>query len=221
MELLDNLYWYEHIGQGNNCNTVAIVSKSCLLVDPGHSWNFEKLLQEMKEDGIYAEDINIALNTHCHPDHCESNEKLTKISRVKIVMHEIEADYLKNKAKSLYEMFSLSIPDFKIDSYLEDSLKLNGIDLEIIHTPGHSPGSVCIYLRKKKVLICGDLVFENSFGRTDLPGGNPLLIKESIERISKLSIEYLLPGHGRMVKGEKNVINNFNYILRILEYNAA
>ena len=172
----------------------------------------------MKKDLIDPKDIDLILNTHCHPDHCESNEIFSKISGARIGMHEIEANYLKNDARLLYEIFNFPFPDFKIDLCLKNSLKLNNSEIEIIHTPGHSPGSVCLYFNEDKTLICGDLIFERSFGRTDLPGGEPTLIKKSIERISNLDIELLLPGHGNFIKGKKNVRNNFDFIKKILNY---
>ncbi len=220
MKLLENLYWYEYVGWENNCNTVVIKDKTALLIDPGHSWNIENLLEKMREDGIYPKDVNTILNTHSHPDHCESNELLLEITKAKIVMHEFEASYLENEAKKLYEMFDIPIPDFTIDHYLGDKLEHDGIEFQIIHTPGHSPGSICLYWRENRVLICGDLIFENSFGRTDLPGGDPMLIKESIDKISKFKIDFLLPGHGRVIKGSDYVANNFNYISKILKHSV-
>ena len=215
-----SIYWYNYTGSRNNCNTIIIKDESCVLIDPGHLWNLEIILQKMRRDGINTKDIDVVLNTHCHPDHCESDEFFPKIAKTKISMHELEAKYLESNGKLVYEMFGFIVPNFKINSYLKDSLKLDGIDLEIIHTPGHSPGSICIYWRKRKVLICGDLIFENSFGRTDLPGGDATLIKNSIEKISKLDAEYLLPGHGNIIEGRVNIRNNFNYILKILEHNS-
>ncbi|MCW3975644.1 MAG: MBL fold metallo-hydrolase [Candidatus Bathyarchaeota archaeon] len=217
MKLYENLYWYEYKGFKNNCNAILIKNDSHLLIDPGHIFNFENLFQEIKRDGIDSKEIITILNTHCHPDHCESNEILQKISRGKIGMHEIEYDYYKNDARLLYEMFNMPFQDSKVDFYLKDSIEHNGLKLEIIHTPGHSPGSVCFYWRKQRVLISGDLIFENSFGRSDLPGGNPSLLQTSVKNISNLDIELLLPGHGKMVDGKKNIQKNFDFINRILK----
>jgi glyoxylase-like metal-dependent hydrolase (beta-lactamase superfamily II) len=216
MKLYENLYWYEYKGFKNNSNTILIKSDNHLLIDPGHIFNFENLFQEIKRDGIDPKEIATILNTHCHPDHCESNEILQKISKGKIGMHEIEYDYYQNDARLLYEMFNIPFQDFKVDFFLKDSIEHNGLNLKIIHTPGHSPGSVCFYWKKQKVLISGDLIFENSFGRVDLPGGDPSLLKSSIKNISNLDVKSLLPGHGRMVDGKKNVQKNFDFINKIL-----
>jgi glyoxylase-like metal-dependent hydrolase (beta-lactamase superfamily II) len=219
MKLSDNLYWYYYEGFKNNCNTIVIKNERCILIDPGHSWNLESLLQKIRKDKINPKNIDFIFNSHSHPDHCESNGILSKPSNAKISMHELEAKYLQNDGGMLFKMFELEIPDFNIDFFLEDSFELDGLKLEIIYTPGHSPGSICVYWPEKKVLICGDLIFAYSFGRTDLPGGDASLIKKSIEEVSKMDIEYLLPGHGNIIKHKINVKNNFDYVLKMLEYN--
>jgi glyoxylase-like metal-dependent hydrolase (beta-lactamase superfamily II) len=83
----------------------------------------------------------------------------------------------------------------------------------VIFTPGHSPGSICLHWEEKKVLISGDTVFYMGVGRTDLFGGNIEALAKSIERLSKLDIEYLIPGHGEMLKGKTAINKNFKLIL--------
>jgi glyoxylase-like metal-dependent hydrolase (beta-lactamase superfamily II) len=79
-------------------------------------------------------------------------------------------------------------------------------------TPGHSPGSLCLYWPDKKALFTGDLVFFQGVGRTDLPGGNGKELKKSIQRISHLDTEYLLTGHGEIVIGQEAIKENFQKI---------
>jgi glyoxylase-like metal-dependent hydrolase (beta-lactamase superfamily II) len=92
-------------------------------------------------------------------------------------------------------------------------LKIGHVTLQVILTPGHSPGSLCFYYPKEKVLISGDTLFQLGVGRTDLPGGNLEDLARSIERLSRLETDYLLPGHGDMIKGKKAVEKNFQVIL--------
>jgi len=96
--------------------------------------------------------------------------------------------------------------------YFGDELKIDGIDLNITLTPGHSPESISIYLPEEKALICGDLVFDRGVGRVDLPGGDFKELKRSIEKVSKLEIEYLLPWHGEVIWGKENIDKNFSFI---------
>jgi hydroxyacylglutathione hydrolase len=88
------------------------------------------------------------------------------------------------------------------------------LSFEVIQTPGHSPGSICLYWPDKKILFTGDVVFNQGIGRTDLPGGNGKELKESIKKISRLDAEYLLPGHGDIVSGREAVKTNFANIER-------
>jgi glyoxylase-like metal-dependent hydrolase (beta-lactamase superfamily II) len=94
------------------------------------------------------------------------------------------------------------------------------VNLTVFHTPGHSPGSICIYWPDKKALITGDLVFNGSVGRTDFPGGSITTLKQSIERVSQLDVEYLLPGHstemGSIIEGKRRVEQNFRAIKFII-----
>jgi glyoxylase-like metal-dependent hydrolase (beta-lactamase superfamily II) len=91
---------------------------------------------------------------------------------------------------------------------------VNGLELKVFHTPGHSPGSLSVYSPKQKVLFTGDLIFKNGIGRTDLPGGNSTLLKKSVERLRELEIEILLPGHGEIISGAKEIRANFDTIER-------
>lgn len=110
-------------------------------------------------------------------------------------------------------MMGMEYPDIKFDIELnEGTWSVGGIDLEIIKTPGHSPALICIYWKEKKTLVCGDLVFDSSFGRVDFPGGSAAQLKESILRISEFDIEHLLTGHMDIVSGRENVLNNFALI---------
>ncbi len=87
--------------------------------------------------------------------------------------------------------------------------------MQVIHTPGHSPGSVSLYWHEKKALFTGDVVFKQGVGRTDLPGGNGEILKESIKRLSHLDVEEMLPGHGEIVSGGELVKTNFQEIERL------
>jgi len=86
------------------------------------------------------------------------------------------------------------------------------LSLDVIHTPGHSPGSICLRWKEEKALFTGDVIFRDGLGRTDLPGGNGEELKQSIRRISRLEVEWLLPGHGDFIAGSKEVQRNFSRV---------
>jgi glyoxylase-like metal-dependent hydrolase (beta-lactamase superfamily II) len=108
------------------------------------------------------------------------------------------------------------VENFEPGVFLQDGdLDVGDYHFEVIHTPGHSPGSVCIYWPERKVLFTGDVVFNQGVGRTDLPGGDGEQLKESIRNLSRLDVEYLLPGHGDILAGSDPVNANFSEIEKV------
>ncbi|MBM3132354.1 MAG: MBL fold metallo-hydrolase, partial [Chloroflexi bacterium] len=95
---------------------------------------------------------------------------------------------------------------------LDGNLNTGKLEFEILHAPGHSPDSICFYCKPEGVMICGDVVFEGNTGRVDFPGGSGKQLKESIEGLARLDIEYLLPGHMGIVKGREKVKRNFEFV---------
>ena len=121
-------------------------------------------------------------------------------------MHKREYEFLKNDGSKLYMAMGASLPDFKVKFFLnEGELNIGKERFRIYHTPGHSPGSICIHYLNENALITGDLVFAMGFGRFDLPGGNPDELKSSLIKVAKLKINYMLPGHGPALKGEHDI----------------
>jgi glyoxylase-like metal-dependent hydrolase (beta-lactamase superfamily II) len=196
----------------NNCNTFLIRGEVTTLIDPGHSRHVPDLIQQMKEDGISTEEIGLVILTHCHPDHFEGLDAFMD-RPIKIAMNREEERYLRESGKLLFEMMGQPMPEYRIDFYLkEGDFHLGKEVFHIYQTPGHSPGSLSIHWPERKVLFTGDLVFYGGIGRTDFLEGNSKLIKESIERMSRLDTEILLPGHGEPVMGKEMVLQNFEFI---------
>jgi hydroxyacylglutathione hydrolase len=111
------------------------------------------------------------------------------------------------------------VPRFSPEFYLKEgeaSLGKNGFKLDVMLSPGHSPGSVCLYWAEKKVLITGDVVFFMSVGRTDFPGGDTAMLKKSIDRLAALDVEYIVPGHNTepkgIIRGKDLVERNFEAV---------
>jgi hydroxyacylglutathione hydrolase len=196
----------------NNCNTYVIDGEMTLLIDPGHSRHVARVLHQMEEDGLSPEKIDLVIITHSHPDHFESVEAFAG-KPVKIAMSREEERYLRESGKYLFEMMRQPIPEFRVDFYLkEGELRIGNKLFQIFQTPGHSPGSLTIYWPDRKVLFTGDLIFYGGVGRTDFLEGNSKLLMESIERMSQLDTELLLPGHGEIVMGKDLVLQNYEFI---------
>ena len=155
------------------------------------------------------DDIDLVICTHAHPDHLEAIP-LFKDKPALFTLHEEEWQWVTTVGKQMSAAFGIDLDDFRPDFFLkEGTLSLDGLELDIIHTPGHSPGSVTLYWPRQKVLFTGDLVFKEGIGRTDLPGGDGAKIKESIKGLMNLDVEWLLPGHGNFISGAENVKKNF------------
>jgi glyoxylase-like metal-dependent hydrolase (beta-lactamase superfamily II) len=196
----------------NNCNSYIIGGDVTVLIDVGHHKHLGRLLALIEEDGLNPQELELIMSTHCHPDHFEALSQFAE-SKALMAIHREEERYLKGHGETLYQMMGITSPRSWADFYLrEGTLKLGKIALQVYHTPGHSPGSLCFYWPKKKVLISGDVVFRGGVGRTDFPGGDANQLKDSIQRLSQLDIEVLLPGHGEIIMGKQSVLRNFNFI---------
>ena len=199
----------------NNCNTYLINEKHPILIDTGLSMCLNGVLEDIKKDGIDPETIELIISTHSHPDHFDGVKHFMQ-KDTKMALHRDEDTFLKETGKGFYNMFGLQMPDYRVDTYLQEgSLNINNTVMEIYHTPGHSPGSVSLYLPDSKTLIVGDVIFQAGVGRTDFPGGDGALLKKSIDKLSTLDIEHLLPGHGDIVEGNDRVKRNFDYVAQV------
>ncbi len=200
----------------NNCNTIVIDGKVPLIIDPGLAKHVGSLFQKIQQDGFDPQKLKLVICTHGHPDHLEGALPLKKAG-VKFAMSLEEERYIIDAGTAWYASHGKKMPALDIDFYLRDgNLTLGKHDFEIIMTPGHSPGGISIYWPKYKVLFTGDTVFMKSVGRVDLPGGNPKLLKKSVDELSRLKIELLVPGHGPAVQGAPNVQANFEFIKKML-----
>lgn len=176
------------------------------VIDSGTGFNFTRLHSMLKIMKLNFSAINQVINTHGHFDHIGGNGYFLK---AKIAIHERDACILeKGDTKNSYaDFFDGKLKPRPVDQKLKDGqvLNVNGMALKVIHTPGHTPGHICLYNEKDGTLFAGDLVFSDGVGRTDLPGGDVDSLDASLERISKLRISKILPGHGEAVleKGDK------------------
>ena len=213
MKVVNNLHafiWNSLIS--NNCNTYLIDGPTRILIDPGHIRLFDHVQKGFEELGMKIEDIGLVICTHAHPDHIEAVQ-LFKDTQALIAFHEKEWQLIKTMDSYLNSSFGINKNSLTPDFFLkEGELFIQGLKLKIFFTPGHSPGSISIYWPEQKVLFPGDLIFKEGIGRTDLPGGDSRLLKESIKRISELEIEELLPGHGEIIPNRDEVKANFDFI---------
>jgi len=227
MQLTEQLYSYLWRGRANNCNSFLLKGNLNILFDPGHIYNdlnescLEMLSRQMAADGISLADIDYILCTHGHPDHVESAGAVREQSSAPIAIHESD-QFILNALPQLYAAKTgKELPSLKADIHLEEgeldfgSGNAQGDRIEVVHTPGHSPGCVTFYLPDHKALISGDTVFEGSIGRTDFPGGDMEALGRSVDKLYQIEgVELLLPGHMGIVQGAARVKHNFEQIKR-------
>jgi len=212
MKLTNNLYFYSEQGM-LDCNTYVIAGSPGIIIDPGNTQFLAARVSGMHQDGIDPADVDIIVNTHLHIDHCSANEAFKELAGARIALHPVQKENYQKVVIDGARLFGTEPPEFTEDYTLEDRpLSNDGVELEIIKSPGHSPDCICFYNRRDKVLVCGDVLFEMNTGRVDLPGGNGEELKKSIEALSRLDIEHLLPGHMGIVSGVEKVVNNFDFI---------
>lgn len=182
-------------------NTYLLINDKglCFIIDPGcYFINERKALQEaLSQKGISPVRL---LNTHCHLDHIFGNKLIHDLFNLKPWIHLLEQPVL-DRSPQAGQMYHVSFePSPNPAGYLTDKedIRLGEDVLKVILAPGHSPGSVCFYCEKQQLLIGGDVLFRESIGRTDLPGGDFKTLETSIrERLYTLPDEVVVyPGHG-------------------------
>lgn len=146
--------------------------------------------------GRYGLRITTVVNTHGHPDHIGGNAAMKEKTGAQIVIHEADADLLVSTPPAILKVFGAS-PSPPADRKVRDgdSITAGGITLEVLHTPGHSPGSMVLYT--DGYAFTGDTLFVGSVGRTDLPGGSGALLMDSLcRKLAALPDEtVVMPGH--------------------------
>ena len=171
------------------------VSKQAVIFDAPDS-TVAPLLDEAVKRGW---DVIGLWLTHGHFDHVADHAVVTKrFPNARVLIHPLDEPKLQKPMSSLFAL-PFVIPARSADGHLSDGQKLwiGSMEVEVIHTPGHSPGHVMFHLAAEKILIGGDLIIMGAVGRTDLPDADFDTLQESIRRVMKLSDDtQLLGGHG-------------------------
>ena len=176
-----------------NCYIVTVPGTDfALVIDPGEY--SEKLRVYLQEAGIKK--LDYILLTHAHFDHITGVNDLKNEYSGKIVIHKSDEPFLSDGEKSLSYILRKPFHPIKADITVSDSdvLGFGGETVQVIHTPGHTPGSVCYKIGDS--LFSGDTLFRLSAGRTDFPGGSNIDMKESMYRLKSISENLkVYPGH--------------------------
>jgi len=179
---------------------------SAVVIDPGD--DADVILNILEEHKL---NLELIINTHGHIDHIAANSDLKQKTNAQLCIHELDADMIVNPQKNLSSFIGRAISSPPANKILKDGdiLEAGMISLKVIHTPGHSPGSIC--LLTDEAIFTGDLLFAGSIGRYDFPGSSYKQIINSLKKIMELddSIE-VYPGHGPITTiGEERNTNPF------------
>jgi len=143
----------------------------------------------------YKDAISTVVLTHCHFDHTAHIKEIAQMCKAKVAIHRLDAAGLLDDARSLSMHFGSRSP-VKVPDIIVKEGDMIG-DLRVLHTPGHTPGSICLFSEPEQLLVSGDTVFtDGGFGRYDFIGGSRAELAKSIDRLSLLDVEGLFPGHG-------------------------
>lgn len=188
-------------GKGFDSNVYLVIGKETTIIDTGTGLHHEYVLKEIKRC-VDPADIKRIILTHEHADHCGGVHKILKeIDRdIEVGAHPIASKKLERGIDALFFGFSLSPIQVDLELNDNDRILIGDEDFIVFHTPGHTPGSICLYSKKSKALFSGDTIFQyGSFGRFDLPGGDARALLKSIERLLSIDVDIIYPGHGEVV----------------------
>jgi hydroxyacylglutathione hydrolase len=188
---------------GCNCSIIGDeASREAIVIDPGD--NIDEILALIERHGLTVKTIVI---THAHIDHIGGAARLRSLTGAPIYMHE-EDSFLSDQLDTQAAWLGVETPeDPGIDRPARegDTLRAGSLEATVLHTPGHTPGSISLFFASQNKLIAGDTLFRGSIGRTDLPGGDSAEIVKSIRgKLYQLPENVIvIPGHG-----EKTTIGN-------------
>ncbi|MFH0861221.1 MAG: MBL fold metallo-hydrolase [Candidatus Altiarchaeota archaeon] len=190
------------LSDSSSSNSYIVGDGDCAIIDAG--MNPSKVLEKINEIHIMH---YVFINTHCHFDHVGF---LQNLGESEVMMHYLDAEAVEkaDEGRILSSLFGTCLKPIKVSRKLEDGerIRLGKMILEVVHTPGHTPGSMCLYEPETKSLFTGDTLFKDGVGRTDFPGGSFKQLKESVEKLVELhdsrGVGIIYPGHGQIGKGE-------------------
>ena len=176
-------------------NVYLVMDKKPILVDAGMMAG--PTLKNIKKY-IDPARIEMIVLTHCHHDHSGAAPALKEATGARLLLSEKEVGAVGDELASVSYLFGQQAAVYEVDEKLKEGMVLDIGDwkLEVLETPGHSQGSLCLYERQEKVLFSGDTVFpDGNIGRTDMYGGSTPELVESITRLTGLDVKTMYPGH--------------------------
>ncbi len=191
---------------GANCYVIGCPeTKEGGVIDPGGS--DREIIEEIESESL---EVKWVINTHAHSDHIAGNDFVLKETGAKLAIHENDVKFLLDPNLNLSAFTGGRIsgpePDWKLVH--GDVIEIGNLGFKVLHTPGHSPGCICLH--NDKILFSGDTIFREGIGRPDLPGGDQKTLINSIKWcLEELDDETTIyPGHGEKTSVKHEKANN-------------
>ncbi len=190
-----------HLIQLGGLESNIYLIKKKVLIDAGLGYHKTMLSEALDSLDVKFTDIERIIFTHAHYDHTGGRDMFTE---AKTAIHKDDASILEkgDSTKSCAFAFKKTLNPEKADLILNDNdiIRIDSIKLDVIHTPGHTEGSICLHDEESKILFTGDTIFSDTIGRTDLPGSSEEDMINSLNKLKDLEISKILPGHGNIIE---------------------
>jgi len=167
-------------------------TRTAMVIDPGS--DAARILSVIGEHNLQ---LKLIVNTHAHVDHIAANSDLREKTSALLCIHSADADMLLDPQKNLSFFIGTPVSSPAPDRLLDDGdiLEIGTLRLKVMHTPGHSPGSIC--LLGDECIFTGDLLFAGGIGRYDFPGSSYAILIDSLRKVTALDDDLIVyPGHG-------------------------
>lgn len=211
VEIAENLFFVQR--GWLNANHFVFNGTEKLLVDTGYIGDFEETRGFIEDLGVDLGEVDRIVSTHSHCDHIGGNRRIQDLSGCKIAMHMIDKFFIdaRDDWATWWRYYDQEAEFFRVDISLQegDCIFLGDLKLEVIHTPGHGGGMIALYSPKEKFLISSDALWDGDLGvLTVRVEGSiaPILALDSLEKLSKLDVDRIYPGHGPPIKEPKTAI---------------
>ncbi|HEX9076200.1 MAG TPA: MBL fold metallo-hydrolase [Anaerolineae bacterium] len=199
-----------------NSNSVLFVGESPLLIDTGYETYASETLHLIESNGVSVRDVATIVHTHCHSDHIGGTHALRAASHAKTAMHPVEAGWLRAGDRYLtwLDYLDQSATFFPVDTELNegDTLQAGDLSLQVLHTPGHSPGGVALYCPELQVIFSGDAIWQGDMGAVNIAVHGEAAFfhaRASLDKLAALNAVAIFPGHGPAIY---NVSANFHRV---------
>jgi glyoxylase-like metal-dependent hydrolase (beta-lactamase superfamily II) len=219
VEIAENLFFVER--RWLNANHFVFNGKEKVLIDTGYISDFKDTKALIQDLGIDPRNVGLIISTHSHCDHIGGNKAVQDLSGCKIATHKVDKFFVDSKDDwaTWRRYYDQEAEFFRVNLSLEegDHVSLDGLKLEVIHTPGHGAGMIAFYSPEEKFLISSDALWDGDLGvLTIRVEGSmaPLLALDSLEKLSQLKVDRIYPGHGPPITEPKDAFQKCREKLR-------